>query len=90
MTENEVKAIVEKYRKMSYNTSFFGEDQCLLFEQISEYIQNDINRYVDNDEYESEQDIVETVKIEFDIQDSVFEREDYINMGLLDEPYDEQ
>lgn len=89
MTENEVKAIVEKYRKMSYNTSFFGEDQCLFFEQISEYIQDDINRYVDEDEYESEQDIVETVKIEFDIQDSVFDREDYINMGLLDEPYDE-
>ena len=89
MTENEVEAIVEKYRKMSNNLSFFGEDKCFFFERIADFIQDDINQYVDNDEYESEQDIVETVKIELSIQDSVFDREDYINMGLLDDPYNE-
>lgn len=90
MTENEVKAIVEKYRKMSYNTSFFGEDQCLLFEQIADYISDNIYSYINNDFFESEQDIIEAVKNDFDQQDHIFEREDYINMELLDEPYDEQ
>ena len=89
MTENEVKAIVEKYREMSNNTSFYEDDQCFFFERIADFIQDDINQYVDNDEYESEQDSGETGKIELSIQDSVFDREDYINMGLLDDPYNE-
>lgn len=83
MTENEVKAIVEKYRKMSNNTSFFGYDKCIFFEQIADYIQDDIYRYVDSEDYESEQDIIETVKIEFDMQDNIYDKEDYINMGLI-------
>ena len=89
MTENEVEAIVEKYRKMSNNLSFFGEDKCIFFEQIADYICDNKYSYVDDDFFESEQDIIEAVKSDFDQQDHIFDREDYINMGLLDESYDE-
>ena len=89
MTGNEVEAIVEKYRKMSNNLSFFGEDKCVFFEQIADYISDNKYSYVDDDFFESEQDIIEAIKSDFDQQDHIFDREDYINMGLLDESYDE-
>ena len=30
MEKEEIIAIVDKYRKMSHNYSFFGEDKCAL------------------------------------------------------------
>ena len=66
-----------------------GKINVFFFEQIADYISDNKYSYVDDDFFESEQDIIEAVKSDFDQQDHIFDREDYINMGLLDESYDE-
>lgn len=88
MEKEEIIAIVDKYRKMSHNYSFFGEDKCFEFEQIADIIEEEINLLIEDD-YATEQDIVEFAKETYRIGINHYDREDYINMGLLDEPYDE-
>ena len=40
MEKEEIIALVDKYRKMSHNYSFFGEDKCFEFEQIADIIED--------------------------------------------------
>ena len=88
MEKEQVLAIVEKYRKMSHNYSFFGEDKCFEFEQYADIIEENIDIFIEDD-YATEQDIVEFAKETYRIGINHYDREDYINMGLLDDPFDE-
>lgn len=89
MEKEQVLAIVDKYRKMSHNYSFFGEDKCFEFEQIADIIEEEINLLIEDDYCETEQDIVEFAKETLSLGQDHYDREDYINMGLLEDPYDE-
>lgn len=89
MTKEEIEAIIEKYRKRSQNVRFYGEEKCFFYEQVAEQILENINTFIDNDDYESEEDIINDVKESFDLQDGIFYDDDYENMDLQDEPFDE-
>ena len=89
MTEEEVEALIEKYRKMSQNVGLYGEDKCVYYEQVADQISEIINTFIDNDDYESEEDILDDVKVIFDSQDGIFDDEDYEIMNMQDELFDE-
>ena len=89
MEKEEIIAIVEKYRKMSHNYSFFGEDKCALFEQYADIIEEDIDILIEDDYCETEKDVVDYAKETYRLGVDHYDKEDYINMGMLDEPYDE-
>ena len=88
MEKEEIIAIVDKYRKMSHNYSFYGEDKCYEFEQIAEIIEDNLDEIIEED-YSTEEDVVTFAKETLSLGQDHYDREDYINMGLLDEPYDE-
>ena len=88
MEKEEIIAIVEKYRKMSQNDSLYGEDKCFEFEQISEIIEDNLDEIIEED-YSTEEDVVAFAKETYSLGVDHYDREDYINMGLIDEPYDE-
>jgi hypothetical protein len=88
MEKEEIIAIVDKYRKMSHNYSFYGEDKCYEFEQIAEIIEDNLDGIIEED-YSTEEDVVAFAKETLSLGQDHYEREDYINMGLLDEPYEE-
>lgn len=89
MEKEQVLAIVEKYRNKSQDYSTYGANQCALFEQYADIIEENIDIFIEDD-YATEQDIVEFAKETYRIGINHYDREDYINMGMLDEPYDEQ
>jgi hypothetical protein len=89
MEKEQALAIAEKYRNMSQDDSTYGADQCALFEQYAEIIEEEINLFVEDDSYETEADVVEFAKETYSMGIDHYDREDYINMGLLDEPCDE-
>lgn len=89
MKKEQVLAIVEKYRHKSQDYSTYGADQCALFEQYADIIEEDIDILIGDDYYETEKDVVEFAKETYNMGVDHYDREDYINMGMLDEPYDE-
>lgn len=90
MEKEQVLAIAEKYRNMSQDDSTYGADQCALFEQNASIIEEEINLLVKDDSYETEEDVVEFAKETYSIGVDQYDREDYITMGFLNEPYDEK
>lgn len=88
MGKEELEAIIEKYRKKSENRSFFGDDKCAEFEEIADYIEDNMFVLIDVD-LETEEDVICFVKEDISMGINHYDKEDYINMGLLDEPYDE-
>ena len=88
MEKEVIIAIAEKYRNMSQNDSIYGEDKCYEFEQISEIIEDNLDEIIEED-YSTEEDVVAFAKETSSLGQDHYDREDYINMGLLDEPYDE-
>ena len=88
MEKEQVLAIAEKYRKKGQNLSFYGEDKCYEFEQIAEIIEENLNEIMEDD-YSTEEDVVAFAKETLSLGQDHYDREDYINMGLLDDPYDE-
>lgn len=89
MEKEQVLAIVEKYRNKSQDNSTYGADQCALFEQYADIIEEEMNLLIEDDYYETEEDVLEFAKETYSLGVDHYDREDYINMGLLDEPYDE-
>ena len=88
MEKEVIIAIAEKYRNMSQNDSIYGEDKRYEFEQIAEIIEDNLDEIIEED-YSTEEDVVAFAKETSSLGQDHYDREDYINMGLLDEPYDE-
>jgi flagellin-specific chaperone FliS len=80
MTKEDIEAIIEKYRKMSENERSYGEEKCLLFEYIADQIQVHTYDFIDNENYESEEDVIDTIKVILDSQDGILDDEDYENI----------
>jgi len=89
MKKEQVLAIVEKYRHKSQDYSTYGADQCALFEQYADIIEENNDIFIEDDYYETEKDVVDYAKETYSLGVDHYEREDYINMGLLDEPFEE-
>ena len=88
MEKEVIIAIAEKYRNMSQNDSIYGEDKRYEFEQIAEIIEDNLDEIIEED-YSTEEDVVAFAKETLSLGQDHYDREDYINMGMLDEPYDE-
>lgn len=89
MEKEEIIAIAEKYRNQSQDNSTYGADQCALFEQYANIIEEEMNLLIEDDYYETEKDVVEFAKETLSLGQDHYDREDYINMGLIEDPYDE-
>ena len=89
MEKEQVLAIAEKYRNKSQDYSTYGADQCAMFEQYADIIEEDIDILIEDDYYETEKDVVDYAKETYSLGVDHYDREDYINMGLLDEPDEE-
>ena len=88
MEKEVIIAIAEKYRNMSQNDSIYGEDKRYEFEQRAEIIEDNLDEIIEED-YSTEEDVVAFAKETLSLGQDHYDREDYINMGLLDDPYDE-
>ena len=47
-------------------------------------LENDIDHYIDNEFYTSDQDVIEDIKNMIDEVDNFYDEEDYENMDMLD------
>ena len=88
MEKEVIIAIAEKYRNMSQNDSIYGEDKRYEFEQIAEIIEDNLDEIIEED-YSTEEDVVAFAKETLSLGQDHYDREDYINMGLLEDPNDE-
>lgn len=85
MNKEEVLAVAAKYRKMSDNEMFYGEEKCREFEQIAECIENDVDVFVNNPDFETKEDVVENVKEFSDPSMSPFDFNDFDDDDSFDE-----
>ena len=76
MERNEIKELIEKYRRMSQQTRGYGAEKCAFFERVADQIEDNIYTYED-DCFETEEDIINDVKETFSKVDDNYEREDY-------------
>ncbi len=58
MTREEVDEILQKYQERSERDDKYGYDKCALYARIVRNLERDINDYVDNDDFETEADII--------------------------------
>ena len=87
MEKEQVLAIAKKYRERSQDYSTYGADQCALFEQYADIIEENIDIFIEDDYYETEEYVVEFAKETYSLGVDHYDMEDYINMDMLDEPY---
>lgn len=84
MNKDDIIAIANKYRNMSENEFRYGDANCAYYRQITDNIENSISLFEDDDNFETEEDIVEFVKEDIDSFDNFYDTEDLENMDMLD------
>lgn len=85
MTKEEIVAIVVKYHNMSEKERLYGESKCAYYEQIADNIENNIYVFEDDENFETEEDIVEFIKEDINSFENYYDMEDLENMDMLDE-----
>lgn len=85
MKKEDIIAIAIKYHNMSANERRYGEAKCAFFEQIANNIEDDVSVFVDDENFETEEDVVEFVKEEIDTFDNFYDSEDLENMDMFDD-----
>lgn len=71
MNIDEIRQIVDKYRKKSQKENIFGADKCAHFERIALQIEDNIDYYSDG--FEDEDEIIEDIKESFEELDLFFD-----------------
>lgn len=61
MDREQLEEIITKYQRMSSQERRYGPDKCDFFEQVADFIEDNIDEYLD-DSYESEDEILFNVK----------------------------
>lgn len=85
MKKEELQGIIEKYQRKSEHVYHSNEEKAALYERIANQLENDIETYVDNELFSTEEDVVSDIKEIFDEVDNFYDAEDYENMDMLDE-----
>ena len=70
MTREELTEIIKKYRNLARSTERFNEEKANNYERFADYLE-DNNHFVDDDYYETEEDLLEEfkeVELEIDAQ----------------------
>ena len=57
-------SVIDKYQKRSEQGYRYGDEKCAFYERVAEQIEDNIDNY-ENDIFETEQDIIDSVKEEF-------------------------
>ena len=78
MEREQIEEIIEKYQRKSSQERRYGADKCNFFEQIADFIEDNIDEYLD-DSYETEDDILFNVKEVFLEVDDFYDDEDLFN-----------
>ena len=73
MTKEELEKIIEKYQHKSHQSERYGEEKCALFDRIAGQIELNINDYLDDDYYETEEDVISNVREIFEENDNFFD-----------------
>lgn len=76
MEREQIEEIIEKYQRKSSQERRYGADKCFFFERIADFIEDNIDEYLD---YDSEDDILFNVKEAFEEIDDFYDDEDLIN-----------
>lgn len=78
MEREQIEEIIEKYQRKSSQEHRYGADKCNFFEQVADFIEDNIDEYLD-DSYETEDEILFNVKEVFLESDDFYSDEDLIN-----------
>ena len=74
----QIESLIEKYKRKSSQERRYGPDKCNFFEQIADFIEDNIDEYLD-DSYETEDDILFNAKEVFLEVDDFYDNEDLRN-----------
>ena len=85
MNKEELQGVIEKYQRKSERVYPSNEDKAALYERIANQLEDDIETYVDNEIFSTEEDVVNDIKSLYDEVDNFYDAEDYKNMDMLDE-----
>ena len=78
MEREQIEEIIAKYQRKSSQERRYGPDKCHFFEQVADFIEDNIDEYLD-DSYETEDEILFNVKEVFLESDDFYDDEDLIN-----------
>ena len=78
MDKEQIEEIIAKYQRKSSQERRYGADKCNFFEQVADFIEDNIDEYLDNS-YETEDEILFNVKEVFLESDDFYDDEDLIN-----------
>ena len=78
MDREQIEEIIAKYQRKSSQERRYGADKCNFFEQVADFIEDNIDEYLD-DSYETEDEILFNVKEVFLESDDFYDDEDLIN-----------
>ena len=82
MKKEELQGIIEKYQRKSERVYSSNEEKAALYERIANQLEDDIETYVDNEMFSTEEDVVNDIKELFDEVDNIYDAEDYENMDM--------
>lgn len=78
MDKEQIEEIIAKYQRKSSQERRYGADKCNFFEQVADFIEDNIDEYLD-DSYETEDEILFNVKEVFLESDDFYDDEDLID-----------
>lgn len=78
MDREQIEEIIAKYQRKSSQERRYGADKCNFFEQVADFIEDNIDEYLD-DSYETEDEILFNVKEVFLEVDDFYDNEDLRN-----------
>ena len=90
ITKDEIIAIAIKYHRKSNQERRYGEAKCAFFDQIADNIEDNYYEFEENDNFETEEDVVEFVKESIRSFGDFYADEDMENMDMFDELPDDE
>ena len=79
MDREQIEEIIEKYQRKSSQERRYGADKCNFFEQVADFIEDNIDEYLD-DSYEREDEILFNVKEVFMEVDDFYDEDQIKNI----------
>lgn len=96
MNKTELLELVEKLKAKSQKYYIKScEDYCFtekasFYDRAAGQLEDTIENYIDNEDYTTEEEVIEDIKNLFDEVDNFYDEEDYENMGMLDDFADDR
>ncbi|MBR4573139.1 MAG: hypothetical protein IKO28_07000 [Prevotella sp.] len=84
MTKEELQSLVEKYHNKSNRIYPSDEEKASLYERIASQLEDDMDYYINNESYSTEEEVVEDIIETLNEVDNFYSEEDYENMDMLD------